>query len=269
MTDQIQYTEGILLVSFGVSHMDTKAKTIGAFETLVAKAYPNAWVQTAYTSEMIRRKLARQTPPLFIPNTTEALESCIKKGIRRVIIQPTHLILGEEYHKMLDQIRPFRDQFESLKVGRPLLTDVDDYRAVVQAFTQAYPCASDELLVLMGHGTSYPIQISYLGLSDICRRMGYDHVLIGTIDGYPMLEDVVDEIKHRIKKGASIRRIHLAPLLFVAGEHAKEDMAGNEPNSWQSVLERLGISVESHIRGLGEFEAIQHIYLAHLQSASS
>lgn len=257
--DQMHMKSAVLLVHFGVSLPDVRKKTIDRLEQLVRAHHPEQTVCSAYTSEMIRRKLARQG--IEIPNTDLALQQLADTGVTAVVIQPTHLIAGDEYHKMLDQIEAHRGRFESIRVGRPLMYAPEDYRRMADVLNAAYPCAADAALVLMGHGTGHAINAAYPALCYEFAHRGYEHIFLGTVEGYPDLDDVMQDLSRR-----AVQTVRLAPLLFVAGDHAQNDMAGDEPDSWKSRLTAAGYRVEPLVIGLGEIEAVQMMYLDHLDA---
>lgn len=250
--------KAIVLVSFGVSYPETRAKTIDALERLVKEEYPGYKVVTAFTSEMIRHKLQRRgdvTPP----NTDLALQELAREGYTHIYLQATHLIAGFEYEKMLGQLEPHRRLFKKIAVGDPLLAHPQDYARVARIMHEEYAPENDEALVLMGHGTEHYINAAYPALGYEFMRQGMDNVQVGTVEGYPSLDDVVS----RLKTG-SYARVHLAPLLFVAGDHAQNDMAGDEDDSWKNVLLQAGYEVVTHVRGMGEIAAVQRLYLEYL-----
>lgn len=257
--DQMHMKSAILLVHFGVSLPDVRKKTIDRLEQLVRARHPEQTVCSAYTSEMIRRKLARHGVKIF--NTDLALQHLANAGVTEVVIQPTHLIAGDEYHKMLSQIEGHRGRFESIRVGKPLLYAPEDYRRLADILHTAYPCAADTALVLMGHGTEHAINAAYPALCYEFAHRGYDHIFMGTVEGYPDLNDVMQDLSRR-----PVQAVRLAPLLFVAGDHAQNDMAGDEPDSWKSRLTTSGYRVEPLVTGLGELEAVQAMYLDHLDA---
>lgn len=249
--------KAILLVSFGVSFNDTREKTIDVIEQEVRSAYPDHIVRIAFTSEMIRRILDKRGEP--VPNTKLALEQLVAEGVEEVYIQPTHLIAGDEYHKMMRQIRPFKTSFKRVRIGKPLMFEPDDYQRLAAILDEAYPRAEGEALVMMGHGTTHEINASYPALSYEFMRMGIKNVFIGTIEGYPELDVLLS-----MAEEGRFKKIRLAPLLLVAGDHARNDMAGDEEDSWKSQLTAEGYEVEPIVQGLGELPAIRQMYMDHL-----
>ena len=199
--------KAILLVSFGVSFPETRAKTIDAIEAIVREKYPEYTVMTAYTSEMIRRKLSKSG--LEIPNTTLALQALAAQGIESVAIQPTHLIPGDEYHKMRRQIEKERANFKQIKIGAPLMYAPEDYRRLAEVINEVYPRGKDEALVLMGHGTGHPINAAYPALDYEFKILGHTNIYVGTVEGYPEVEDVLAYLKE-----GNYKKVNIAPLLL-------------------------------------------------------
>lgn len=252
--------KGILVVSFGTSHTDTLERTIRVMEEQIAQAYPECQVYRAFTSGMIIEKLKR-TEGLFVRNVGEALEKMLEDGIGSAVIQPTHIINGHEYEKMMEEIREFRDRFERISVGRPLLSSPEDYKKTIHALLEDIPLEEKECLILMGHGTDHFSNSAYPALEYILQTMGYSHIHMATVEGYPELRDVMGKLrKDRVEKVA------LLPFMFVAGDHAKNDMAGEE-DSWKQILENAGYRVRPILQGLGELPAVRQIFMDHLDAA--
>lgn len=253
--------EAILIVSFGTSHEDTLKKTIEAVENKIKSVFPNHIVERAFTSGMIIRSLRGKN--IHINTVEEALKTLEQKGITHLLIQPTHLLFGEEYEKMLSIIESHACQFENISVGAPLLDSTEDYRKVMHAISQEYPIGEGEGLVLMGHGTIHHTNSAYSALNYMFKKEVSDKIFVGTVEAYPDINDILDEIKQK-----GLRHIILAPLMLVAGDHAKNDLAGDDESSWKSILESSGFSVSTVLKGLGEIPAIQELYLHHLTSIS-
>ena len=211
--------KGILVVSFGTSHLDTMAKTIQVMEEQIAEAFPGYTVYRAFTSQMILNKLERTEHKKY-DNVRQALERMKQDGITRVIVQPTHIINGIENEKMLEEIQKHASSFEKVLVGKPLLSEPDDYKKTVHAV-----------------------------MEDV------------DLEGFPELKDVM----HRIEQ-KQYRKVALLPFMFVAGDHAKNDMAGDE-DSWKCELEEAGYEVRPILRGLGELPGIRQIFMEHLEEA--
>lgn len=256
--------KALLVVSFGTSYEETRAKTIGAIEREAANAYPDREVRRAFTSSMILRVLKKRDG-IHIDNVKEALGRLIADGFTDVLVQPTHIINGEEYEKMMDQIRPFQSCFGKLLVGVPLLTSSEDYSAVIQAVMEEVPAiGTNDALVLMGHGTEHHVDAAYAALDYRFKDMGYSRVIVGTVEGYPAFEQVVKQLEMLDPRPETVV---LMPFMIVAGDHAVNDMAGEEEDSWKSCLKDRGYSVKCILKGLGEMEAVRAIFLRHMAEA--
>ncbi|MEG0596781.1 MAG: sirohydrochlorin cobaltochelatase [Oscillospiraceae bacterium] len=255
--------QAVLAVSFGTSHLDTLKVTIEAIENDLAAAFPHHTLRRAFTSGMICRKL-KERDGLEVDSVSQALERLAGEGYTGVILQPSHVINGEEYDKLLEQARPFVPQFESLKIGAPLLTTLADYYAVAQALFGELPeLREDTALVFMGHGTAHLGNPAYAQLEYICHDLHRQDILLATVEGYPDFDALVRRLEERPK----VRNIQLAPLMIVAGDHAKNDLAGAGPASWYSRLTALGYEVSCNLRGLGEYPALRGLLVAHAQNA--
>ena len=250
----------ILAVSFGTSHNQTRRVTIEALEQTLSRAYPRWEMRRAFTSQRIIEKLA-QRDGLKVDSVKEALERLAAEGFQRVYVQPTHVIKGFEYDEIAAEVECFGSSFESIRLGAPLLSSVEDFDAVVYALAKEYSPAADEALLLMGHGTEHHADTVYPALDYHFKAEGYRNIFVGTVEGYPSLEQVLPFVQE-----AGYQKVTLAPLLVVAGDHTAKDMAGDGEDSWKSILTRRGYQVTCHVRGLGEIAAIREIYLNHLQA---
>jgi sirohydrochlorin cobaltochelatase len=252
----------LLVVSFGTSHHDTMEKTISAIEADMAAAFPGWEVRRAFTSGMILRKL-RERDGLDIDTVERALARLVVEEFDAVVIQPTHVMSGEEYDKLTAQAAPYAGQFKTFAIGAPLLTSVEDYMAAVPAvLSELPPAEGDHALVLMGHGTEHFANAVYAELEYVFHDLGHRNVFLGTVEGYPALEQVMRRLAER-----EIKSVTLAPLMVVAGDHAKNDMAGPGEDSWKSQLEAAGYQVDCVVRGLGEFPAVRAQFTAHAAEA--
>ena len=245
--------QAILIVSFGTSYNDSRDKTIGAIETAAAEAFPEYEVRRAFTSQIIIDKL-KERDNLEIDNVTEALDRAVADGIKTLIVQPTHLMNGYEYTDLKEELETYRDKFEKIALGEPLLTSEEDFRAVAETITSETSSYDDgkTAICFMGHGTEADSNQVYAKMQQTLAAMGKE----------PTLEDVMAAMKD---KGYS--RVVLEPLMVVAGDHANNDMAGDEEDSWKSQLQASGYEVECVLKGLGEFEGIQDIYTDHIRAA--
>lgn len=254
--------KAILVVSFGTSHLDTMEKTIQVMETEIEQRYPEYQVYRAFTSQMIIQILKKAKAPggcFFIRNVKETMEQMLQDGIKTVIVQPTHIINGYENDKMLEDIRAFSGKFEAIRVGAPMLSSTEDYKKAIHALIEDVKLEENETLILMGHGTEHHANSAYPALEYILQTLGYTHIHVATVEGYPELKDVLKKIEEK-----RVKKVALLPFMFVAGEHAKNDMAGEE-DSWKCELEAAGYQVRPILKGLGEFPSIRNIFLEHLE----
>jgi sirohydrochlorin cobaltochelatase len=252
----------MLVVSFGTSHAETREKTIGVIEQNIAASYPEYEIRRAFTSGMILRVLEKRDG-IVIDNVTEAMNRLADEGFREVLVQPTHVIPGDEYDDMAADVMKLADRFEKITIGTPLLYQTEDYKNVILAVMEQFQDFSErEALVLMGHGTGHPINAAYAALDYQLKDMGYKNVFVGTVEGYPDIETVLKQVETY-----SPEKVVLLPLMVVAGDHAVNDMAGEEEDSWKSIFEKAGFEVRCILKGLGEFQSIRDIYLEHIAQA--
>lgn len=257
--------QAILVVSFGTSHHDTLEKTIGAIERDLATAFPHRALHRAFTSGMILRHLARRDG-IRIDNTGEALEHLWAAGCRDVLVQPTHIMNGDEYDKLMAQAAPFVGKFERLTFGAPLLTTLEDFQQTAQVLLGELPPKTEGVATLwMGHGTGHFANAAYTQLEYLFRDMGREDVVVGTVEGYPDFEAA----RRRLAARPEVKTVHLRPLMIVAGDHAKNDMAGGEPDSWKSMLEAAGYTVTCAVQGMGEYSGIRAILVGHALEAEA
>lgn len=255
-------TKAILVVSFGTSFPDTRKRTITAIEEDIAAAYPDYRIYRAWTSKMIMKKLLR-TENIKIFNVKEAMEAMMVDGIRDVVIQPTHVINGIENDLMKEDALAYREHFDSIRFGAPLLTSEEDNDAVVNAVAHEFSnLPGDVMLVLMGHGTTHYANAIYAALDYRFKDMGHENIFLGTVEAYPSLEPILKAARTRQPKG-----IVLAPFMIVAGDHATNDMAGANSDSWRSQFETAGFPVTCVMKGLGEYEDIRRIFVEHAAQA--
>lgn len=253
--------KGILVVSFGTSHMDTLKKTIAVLEQDVASHFSKWKIYRAFTSRMIVRKL-KKTENMEIDTVKEALRRMADDGIRDVIVQPTHIINGIENDRMMEDLMECMSLFDRIRVGRPLLSSVDDYKKAIHAVMAEVEIEKEEMFVLMGHGTDHHANSAYPTLEYTFHALGYNQVLVGTVESFPELKNVMAKLEIAGKK-----KVVLMPFMLVAGDHAKNDMAG-EDDSWKSELEEEGYEVRVIMKGLGEFEGIRKLFLEHIREAA-
>ena len=254
----------ILTVSFGTSYNDSRDITIGGIESAIQAANPDYDVRRAFTSQIIIDKL-KERDGLEIDNVEEAFARLEADGVTDLTVQPTHVMNGFEYDDLMEVVRANADKFESVKVGAPLLTSDDDYTNVIAAITDVTSEYDDgeTAIVFMGHGTEHASNATYAKLQSKLIEAGKTNYCIGTVEAEPSLEDVI-----AFAKNGGYKRVVLEPLMVVAGDHANNDMAGDEEDSWKTVLTNEGFEVVPVLRGLGEIEAIQAIYVDHVKNAA-
>lgn len=278
--DEIGENE-ILVVSFGTSFNDSRVADIKGIEDALQEAYPDWSVRRAFTAQIIINHVQARDGE-YIDNMDQALERAVANGVKNLIVQPTHLMHGAEYDELVEAVEAYQEQFETVRIAEPLLGEVgadatavnDDKKAVAEALTgEAVKDAGYESLqaakedgvafVFMGHGTSHTAKVSYSQMQAQMSELGYDNVFIGTVEGEPeetSCEAVIDAVSE-----AGYTKVILRPLMVVAGDHANNDMAGEDEDSWLSMFNASGKfdSVEAQITGLGSIDAIKDIYVAH------
>lgn len=253
--------KAILAVSFGTSHNDTKKITIDAIEKDMQDAFPAYSLYRAWTSKMIIKKV-NSRDGVHIYTVKEAMEQMLQDGITDVLIQPTHVINGIENDLMKEDALAFQEQFHSISFGDPLLTSEQDNLAVIDAITSEFKdLTKDEVLVLMGHGTTHYANAIYAALDYTFKDKGYQNIFLGTVEAYPTMESLLKMV-HAYQP----KKVVLAPFMIVAGDHAKNDMASNEPDSWYSQFKAEGYNVEPILKGLGEYPGIRKLFIEHLKA---
>ena len=282
--DEIGENE-ILVVSFGTSFNNSRAADIKGIEDALQAAYPDWSVRRAFTAQIIINHVQARDGEK-IDNVNQALDRAVNNGVKNLIVQPTHLMHGAEYDELIGELDNYKDQFESVQVAEPLLGEVGadatvinaDKKAVAEILTaEAVKTAGYDSLdaakedgtafVFMGHGTSHTAKVSYSQMQTQMKELGYDNVFIGTVEGEPeetACEAVIDAVAE-----AGYTKVILRPLMVVAGDHANNDMAGGDEDSWLSMFKASGKfdSVDTQIAGLGEIEGIQQIYVEHTADA--
>ncbi len=253
----------VLVVSFGTSYNDSRDITIGAIEEAIAKAHPEYEVRRAFTAQIIIDKL-KERDGLEIDNVTQALDRAVADGVEKLIVQPTHLMDGFEYNDLMNELESYKSDFKSISVGRPLLTSNEDFQGVIAAVTNATKEYDDgeTAIVFMGHGTEAASNEVYGIMQTKLKEAGFENYYVGTVEAEPTLEDVITALKEK----GTYKKVVLEPLMVVAGDHANNDMAGEE-DSWKTALEAENFEVECVIQGLGEMEDIQKIYVEHVDRA--
>ncbi len=275
----------ILVVSFGTSFNDSRTQDIGGIEKAIQAANPDWSVRRAFTAQIIINHIQARDGEK-IDNMQQALDRAVANGVKNLILQPTHLMHGAEYDEMVEAIEEYKDKFESVAIAEPLLGEVgsdatvvnDDKAAVAEAITaQAVSEAGYDSLdaakndgaafVFMGHGTSHTAKVSYSQMQTQMQTLGYENVFIGTVEGEP--EETACEAVIEAVSEAGYTKVILRPLMVVAGDHANNDMAGDDEDSWKSMFTASGKfeSVDTQVAGLGGIEAIQKLYVAHTADA--
>ena len=247
----------LICVSFGTSYPEA-LESIDKTEEALRAAAPGYAFRRAFTSGMIRRKW--EARGVSVPGVGEALRAAAQEGVREVILQPTHVIPGIEYDRLCAEAEPFKGSFSSLRVGRPLVTNAEEQTALLTAMLEEYPPAGDTALLFMGHGTEHTANFIYASMQTALRYMNRDDAFIAAVEGWPTIEDALP-LLHRY--GA--HRVKTIPLMLVAGDHARNDMAGR----WKSILEREGFETECVIKGIGMVPSVRALYAEHLRGLIS
>lgn len=261
--------KAILVVSFGTTYADTRKVTTEAVENQIRTAFPDYEVRRAFTSRIIVKKLADEEG-LKIDTEKQALDRLKAEGYTEVIVQPLHIEAGEEYEKLMNSVANYHKVFVKIAVGRPLLyytgqegEKPDDYLILIKAIrTQLSKLGKGEAVAFLGHGGVHPSNAAYGVLQLKLQDSGLHNIFVFTVEGYPTLENLLDKLKQN-----KIKKVTLMPLMLVAGDHANNDMAGDEEDSFKSQLLKAGFRVDTYLHGLGENAAIQAIYVQHVKDA--
>ena len=253
--------KALAVISFGTTYPQARA-AIGHIEQALRDALPEYDFFRAFTSGMVIRKIAREEG-VQIPNPAELMQQLADAGYEEVLCQSLHVMPGMEYDKMLAQVAPYQETFQKLSIGKPMLFETGDYEHICARLMQDFPVlAEDEALVYMGHGTEHFANATYSMVENMFRFLGAERVFVGTVEGFPDLEYVRSCLK---KHG--VRKVTLAPFMIVAGDHAQNDLAGDEEGSWKSILEADGYAVKTDLRGLGDMDAVRELFTAHALAA--
>ena len=280
--DEIGENE-LLVVSFGTSFNDSRVADIKGIEDALQAAYPDWSVRRAFTAQIIINHIQARDGEK-IDNMTQALDRAVANGVKNLVVQPTHLMHGAEYDEMCEAIEAYKDQFESVSIAEPMLGEVGsdatvinaDKEAVAKAITAAavseagfesLEAAKDAgtAFVFMGHGTAHVAKVTYSQMQAQMQNLGYENVFIGTVEGEP--EETSAEAVIEAVKAAGYTNVVLRPLMVVAGDHANNDMAGSDDDSWKTMFEAAGFTVDCQIHGLGEIADVQALYVAHTKAA--
>ena len=282
--DEIGENE-LLVVSFGTSFNDSRAEDIKGIEDALAEAFPDWSVRRAFTAQIIINHVQARDDEQ-IDNMQQALDRAVANGVKNLVVQPTHLMHGAEYDEMVEAIDAYKDKFESVAIAEPMLGEVgddatvinEDKAAVAQAITDEavkeagydnMEAAAEDgtAFVFMGHGTSHTANVTYDKMQTQMDNLGFTNAFIGTVEGEP--EDTAcDEVINKVKD-AGFKKVILRPLMVVAGDHANNDMAGDDDDSWKSMFEASGDfdEIDCQIEGLGRIDAVEQLYVAHTQAA--
>lgn len=275
----------ILVVSFGTSFNDSRVEDIKSVEDALQEAFPDWSVRRAFTAQIIINHIQARDNEV-IDNVEQAMERAVANGVKQLVIQPTHLMHGAEYDEMMETVEAYRDKFESLAVAEPLLGEVgndatvinDDKKATAEAVAAAAASdagfadvadakAQNTAFVMLGHGTAHVAKVTYSQMQTQMEQLGYDNVFIGTVEGEP--EETSCEAVIEAVKAAGYKNVILRPLMVVAGDHAHNDMAGDDDDSWKSMFTADGgfEKIETQISGLGGIETVRSLYIAHTKAA--
>ena len=282
--DEIGENE-LLVVSFGTSFNDSRAEDVKGIEDALAEAYPDWSVRRAFTAQIIINHVEARDDEV-IDNMQQALDRAVENGVKNLVVQPTHLMHGAEYDEMTEAINEYKDKFESVAIAEPMLGEVgddatvinDDKKAVAQAITDAAckeagfdsmdaAAEAGTAFVFMGHGTSHTANVTYDQMQTQMENLGFKNAFIGTVEGEP--EDTAcDKVIEKVKE-AGYKNVVLRPLMVVAGDHANNDMAGDDEDSWKSQFVASGNfeNVDTQIAGLGRIEAVEQLYVDHTKAA--
>lgn len=251
--------KAILVVSFGTSHIEALKSSIEKIENRIRDEFKDYDVFRSFTAHSIIKKLKeRDNLDILIPE--EALEDLKDKGYEEVIVQPLHIIPGEEFDYIKGIVKHSKDKFKNIKLGRPIFFYQgmnglpEDYTLFIESIKELLE--NEESVILFGHGTEHPANAVYGMLQTVLVDEGYDNVFVATVEGYPTMENAIKKIKNK-----GIKKTKLVPLLLVAGDHAKKDMASDEDDSMKSKLEKEGIEVKLHMHGLGEVDKFEQLYV--------
>ena len=253
----------LLAVSFGTSYNETRALTIDAVEDALQAAYPEYEVRRAFTSQIVI-DILEERDGHEIDNVEEAMDRLIADGVKEVVVQPTHVMAGFEYDDVVKEVSEYEGKFDSLKISNPICVDDADYDSLVEGLveeTAAYN-AEGTAVVFMGHGTHHEANATYATLEAKLHEAGNTNYFIGTVEGAPLIDEVIESVK-----ATDATKVVLLPLMIVAGDHANNDMAGDEEDSWKTAFVNAGYEVECILNGLGQYEGVQQILIDHAAAA--
>ena len=254
--------DAILVLSFGTTFQDSRAKTIEATVDAIKAAHPGVKVVTAFTSHIIIDRI-KANEGLDIPTPEKALEQLKAEGYTRIAMTSLDIIPGMEYTYKDAVYNLHKNDFKKMTFGTPLMYwqgqegQDDDITAAMQALSTQFPkLGKKDAVLVMAHGTPHPANAYYAVMQDRLNELGFDNALIFSVEGWPHLDTVMPQLKAK-----GIKNVTLMPLMMVAGDHANNDMAGDEPDSFKSILEQEGFKVSAYIHGLGENAAVQKLFV--------
>lgn len=251
-------TKAILIVSVGSSHLEVLNKTTNKLEQKIAEKYPDYKVCQAFSGGFILKKMKELKADTFFC-VEEMLEMLAAEGIEEVIVQPTYIISGRENDRLREIVQNYKDKFKKIVKGKPLFHVKEDYQKTLEAILEAAALEEEEALMLIGHGTNHHANTEYQNLEYTAYIQGSRNVFVSTLEGHKKTAILMRKLQI-----TGCTKVRLMPLLFVAGKHAKNDIAGEE-NSWKSRLTEAGYAVAPMLVGLGELEKIQDLFIEHLE----
>jgi sirohydrochlorin cobaltochelatase len=249
--------KAIITAEFGSSHTTAWEKAILPIENKIMQAFPKYDFERAFLSRKII-KILQSRNGMQVENSVQVLDRLYQSGYEEVFIQPLLVINGIEYEKLLTDVNLYKEKFSSIQVGSPLLTSKDDFNEMTDAMQTVANNMQTDAVIFMGHGSEHPANEAYSRIRSMLIEKQQEQLFIATVEGTPSLEEILPELKTR-----EIKNITLIPFLLVAGDHAQNDMAGEDEDSWKSILTREGFQVESNLTGMGEWEAVQNLFTAH------
>lgn len=254
---------GILTASFGTTYKEARKLSLEAIDQAVSYKFPEFGIYKAYTSSIVKKRIYKNEG-VFIPGISQALNKMYENGVENAYIMPTHIIPGEEYHKILDTVYMYSNKFNILKTSEPLLSSASDFSLTADILNCHYNFSSmdsNSAIVLMGHGSGHAANKCYSQFQDTLNQKGFFNVFVSTVEGTPDFETLLNILKKQ-----TFKNITLIPFMVTAGEHVHNDMAGNKKDSWKNQLKAFGYNIKVITHGIGELKEIQELYLSHLNN---
>lgn len=253
--------KAILVVSFGTTYREARENSIEVIEEMIADEFPEYEVYRAFTSRIVRARI-KEKEGITIYSVEEALKGMREDGVTTVFIQPTHVIYGEEYEKILSAVKAYQQDFAAIKVGKPLLWENSDYTKVIEALDGFYGLGqleTQQAVLFMGHGSGHKANQCYVTFQKMLNDRGFHQVFVSTVEGKPDFDETMKEIEaHKYEQ------VVLGPLMIVAGDHAQNDLFGKNEDSWMNRLRTKGYDVDGHVVGIGELYGVQKLFVKHL-----